>query len=572
MSGVTTTDLYEVTMALSYLREDMRAPATFSLFVRDLPPGRGFLVAAGLEPALDFLSEYRVEREDVDEFAAALHRPVRDLEPLLGLVFEGEVRAVPEGNVVFAGEPLLEVTAPLPQAQLVETYLLNQFCHQTVVASKAARCVLAAAGRPVVDFSLRRTHGPWAGTQAARLGAMVGFAGTSNVAAATALGIPASGTMAHSYIETFTGEEEAFRAFARCHPGPLTFLVDTYDTEVGVGVAARVLRDLRRGPGCAIRLDSGDLDALSSRSRAILDDAGLLDVRIVASGGLDEYGVARLVDAGAPIDVFAVGTRVGVAADAPYLDAAYKLVEYDGRPVMKLSSAKVTAPGRKQVYRRAGHPDVVALSWEEAPDSARPLLHTVMRDGRRTGPPDRWQDARERFREDTDALPPSARRIHDPEPGRADRSPALEELTTRVRSDIEARMISTGVAAPSHRGVEEAMTTPASTRESHRATPRTEPTPSRTTVYARAGDEIVVRGTTAGVVTRDGEVVGVHHRDGSPPYDVRWAEDGRVTLYFPGPDAYVRHLASEPVAMDRVTDIPSAPVTPQAAHDHVRSE
>lgn len=270
MSDVTTADLYEVTMALSYLREDMRAPATFSLFVRDLPPGRGFLVAAGLEPVLDFLAEYRVEREDVEEFADALHRPVRDLEPLLGLSFEGEVRAVPEGHAVFAYEPLLEVTAPLPQAQLVETYLLNQVCHQTVVASKAARCVLAAAGHPMVDFSLRRTHGPQAGFQAARLGALAGFAGTSNIAAATALGFPASGTMAHSYIETFPGEEEAFRAFARCHLRPVTFLVDSYDTEAGVRVAAHVLSDLRRGPGCAIRLDSGDLDALARRSRAIL--------------------------------------------------------------------------------------------------------------------------------------------------------------------------------------------------------------------------------------------------------------------------------------------------------------
>ncbi|MFE1312481.1 nicotinate phosphoribosyltransferase [Streptomyces sp. NPDC058755] len=439
MSDVTTTDLYEVTMAMSYLREHMRAPATFSLFVRDLPPGRGFLVAAGLEPALDFLAGLRVEREDVEVFADALHRPVRDLEPLLGLAFEGEVRAVPEGRTVFSGEPLLEVTAPLPQAQLVETYLLNQVCHQTVVASKAARCVLAAAGRAVVDFSLRRTHGPWAGYHAARLGALVGFAGTSNVAAATALGIPASGTMAHSYIEAFPGEEEAFRAFARSHPGPVTFLVDTYDTEEGVRIAARVLSDLGRGPGCAIRLDSGDLDVLSRRARALLDAAGLPDVRIVASGGLDEYGVARLVRAGAPIDVYAVGTRVGVAADAPYLDAAYKLVEYDGRPVMKLSSAKVTAPGRKQVFRRAGQPDVIGLWREEPPGSARPLLCTVMRDGRRTGPPDRWQDARDRFREDLAGLPGTARRIYDPEPVGPVTSRALQELTATVRADIEAR-------------------------------------------------------------------------------------------------------------------------------------
>jgi ketosteroid isomerase-like protein len=195
-----------------------------------------------------------------------------------------------------------------------------------------------------------------------------------------------------------------------------------------------------------------------------------------------------------------------------------------------------------------------------------------MRGGRRTEPPDRWQDARKRFVQDTYALPASARRIHDPEPVRAIRSGALEDLTARVRSDIEARIPSTGVAAPSHRGVEEAMTTPASTRESDRAAPRADPTPSRTTVYARAGDEIVVRGTTVGVVTRDSEVVCVHHRDGSPPYDVRWAEDGRLTLYFPGPDGYIRHLAREPASKDTITDVPSAPVTPQAGGDHVRTD
>ncbi|MFD1662102.1 nicotinate phosphoribosyltransferase [Streptomyces caeni] len=440
MSDVTTTDLYEVTMALSYLREGMRAPATFSLYVRDLPPGRGFLVAAGLEPALDYLSGYRVERKDVEDFAAALRRPPEDLEPLLGLAFEGEVRAVPEGHVVFGGEPLLEVTAPLPQAQLVETSVLNRLCHQTSVASKAARCVLAAAGRPLVDFSLRRTHGPWAGMQAARLGALVGFAATSNVAAAAALGIPAAGTMAHSYIEAFPGEEEAFRAFARAHPGPVAFLVDTYDTEAGVMAAARVFREIRRGPGCAIRLDSGDLGQLARRARALLDASGLADVRIIASGGLDEHAVADLVGGGAPIDVYAVGTRVGVAADAPYLDMAYKLVEYDGRPVMKLSSAKATAPGRKQVFRRPGRPDVIGLWAEEPPASARPLLRTVMQGGRRTGPPDRWEDARARFTRDVEALPASARRIDGPEPLRPVRSRALEDLTSRVRGEIERKV------------------------------------------------------------------------------------------------------------------------------------
>ncbi|MFE1787095.1 nicotinate phosphoribosyltransferase [Streptomyces sp. NPDC059525] len=436
MSEVTTTDLYEVTMAMSYLREGMCAEATFSLFVRDLPPERGFLVAAGLEPALDYLSRFVVTADDVRVFAEALRRPTADLAQLVGLRFGGEVRAVPEGRLVFAGEPLLEVTAPLPQAQLVETYLLGQVCHQTAVASKAARCVLAACGRPVVDFSLRRCHGPQAGFQAARLGGIVGFAGTSNVDAAVRLGLDASGTMAHSYIESFPCEEDAFRAFARTHPGPVTLLVDTYDTDRGVAAAARVLNGLRRGPGCAIRLDSGDLGHLARRSRVQLDAAGLTDVRIIASGGLDEYAIDELVRSGAPIDVFAVGTRVGIAADAPYLDAAYKLVAYDGRPVMKLSSAKATAPAAKQVYRRPGSPDVIALRDEASPPGSVPLLATVMLHGRRTGPSDSLAAARVRFEADLDALTQEARRISGPRPPAPTVSEGLSRLTGEVRGRL----------------------------------------------------------------------------------------------------------------------------------------
>lgn len=448
MSEATTTDLYEVTMAMSYLREGMTEAATFSLFVRDLPPERGFLVAAGLESALDYLSDFHVGPEDVRACADALHRPPRDLEPLLGLRFTGEVRAVPEGRVVLAGEPLLEVTAPLPEAQLVETYLLNQLSHQTAIASKAARCVLAAAGHPVVDFSLRRTHGPQAGFHAARLGALAGFAGTSNVAAATAVGIPAVGTMAHSYVEAFPSEEEAFRAFARAHPGPVTFLVDTYDTEEGVRVAARVLRDLNRGPGCAVRLDSGDLGALAVRARAVLDAAGLPGVRITVSGGLDEYGVDELVRSGAPIDVYAVGTRVGVSADAPYLDSAYKMVEYDGRPVMKLSSAKVTTPGRKQVFRCPGCVDVIGLVDEQPPYGSRPLLTTVMRDGQRTGAGRTLAERRKGLVADLAELPPAARRIQAPVAPRAIPSERLNALAGRVRRRITEQLAASGGQPP----------------------------------------------------------------------------------------------------------------------------
>ncbi|MFF5958350.1 nicotinate phosphoribosyltransferase [Streptomyces luteogriseus] len=445
MSDATTTDLYEVTMAMSYLREGMTRPATFSLFARDMPPDRGFLVAAGLESSLDFLSGFRVGPEDVDAFASVLHRTARDLEPLLGTQFTGRVRAVPEGRIVLAGEPLLEVTAPLPQAQLVETYVLNQVNHQTTIASKAARCVLAAAGHPVVDFSLRRTHGPEAGYQAARLSAMVGFAGTSNVAAATAEGLTAVGTMAHSYVEAFGTEEAAFRAFARAHPGPVTYLVDTYDTEEGVRVASRVLRDLDRGPGSAVRLDSGDLGALALRARALLDAGGLRDVRIIASGGLDEYGVDELVRSGVPIDVYAVGTRVGVSADAPFLDSAYKLVEYDGRPVMKLSSAKVTAPGQKQVFRSPGYADVIGLRDERR--VGVPLLETVMQDGRRIGERPALDESGERFAADLAGLPPAARRIRAPVAPRPRTSDQLTALAGRVRRHIENAAAASSVDA-----------------------------------------------------------------------------------------------------------------------------
>ncbi|MEU3554876.1 nicotinate phosphoribosyltransferase [Streptomyces fragilis] len=437
MPDATNTDLYEITMAMCYRRERMGGTATFDLFVRDLPAERGFLVAAGVESALDLLEGFRIGEEETEAFAAALGRPRQDLEPLRDLTFTGEAKAVPEGRIVLAGEPLMEVTAPITEAQLVETCLLNRISHQTAIASKAARCVLAAAGRPVVDFSLRRTHGAQAGHQAARLGALVGFAGTSNVAAAVREGIPAVGTMAHSFVEAFPTEEDAFRAFARCHPGPLTLLVDTYDTERGVQVAARVLRDLDRAEGSAVRLDSGDLGALAVRARALLDAAGLPGVRVVASGGLDEYALDALVRAGAPVDLFAVGTRVGVSADAPSLDSAYKLVEYDGRPVMKLSQHKVTAPGAKQVHRRPDFADVIGLAGEAPPEDGVPLLETVMRHGRRTAPRPSLADLNARFTADLAALPASARRIRAPLAPRAVPSQQLERLTGRVRARTE---------------------------------------------------------------------------------------------------------------------------------------
>ncbi|MFE3548457.1 nicotinate phosphoribosyltransferase [Streptomyces kronopolitis] len=441
MSEATSTDLYEVTMALSYLREGMTQPATFSCFVRTLPPERGFLIAAGAETVLDFLAGFHLGHEEVEVFAEALRRPARELAPLLGMRFTGEVRAVPEGRVVLAGEPLLEITAPLPQAQLVETFVLNSLTHQTTIASKCARCVLAAQGRDLVDFSPRRTHGMAAARQVARLSAMTGFAGTSNIAAVHAEDLTGVATMAHSFVEAFEDEEAAFTAFALCHPGPVTLLVDTYDTESGVAAAARVLNALGRGDGSAIRLDSGDLSRLARRARAILDTAGLPQVRIVASGGLDEYAVHDLRRAGAPIDVYAVGTRVGVSADAPSLDSAYKLVAYDGRPVMKLSAAKTSTPGRKQVFRHPGCHDVIALADEPPPAGSAPLLQTLMRDGRRSTARGRLADARRRAVADLAELPATARHIRAPHAARAQLSGRLATLTERVRRRIEREVL-----------------------------------------------------------------------------------------------------------------------------------
>ncbi|MEU5656867.1 nicotinate phosphoribosyltransferase [Streptomyces sp. NPDC047737] len=438
MSHATTTDLYEATMALSYLREGMTRQATFSLFVRDLPRDRGFLVSAGLEPILSFLTDFEVTEEDARDFASALGRSEQDVRALIGLRFEGEVRAVPEGRIVLTGEPLLEVTASLPQAQIVETWLLSQISHQTAVASKAARCVLAAAEHPVIDFSLRRSHGPEAGMQAARVSTMVGFAGTSNVAAALRWKTRASGTMAHSYIEAFGDEEAAFLAFARSTPGPVTLLVDTYDTFNGVITAARVLNTLQRGKGCAVRLDSGDLEALARQARGILDRSGLPEVAVIASGGLDEYRIDRLVRADAPIDVYAVGTKVGTSADAPYLDSAYKLVEYDSMPVMKLSAAKVTAPGRKQILRADGLDDVIALADEAVPDGREDVLQKVMESGRRVAEPDTLAAAHQRFIKDLAALPGDACRIEEPKSPLPATSARLRELTSGVRSHLES--------------------------------------------------------------------------------------------------------------------------------------
>jgi nicotinate phosphoribosyltransferase len=364
----------------------------------------------------------------------------RAVEDFQDLRFEGEVWAVPEGRIVHAKEPVLEVTAPIAVAQLVETVLLNQVTLHTTLASKAARYVIAAEGRGLVDFAFRRTHGVEAARAAARASAIVGFDATSNVAAAQEFGLRVAGTMPHSFITAFDDERDAFRAFAQDHPNRTTFLVDTYDTLTGVRRAIEVINELDPPAEVGVRLDSGDLDRLSRESRRILDHAGLGRAKIFASGGLDEHEVAELVRAGAPVDAFGIGTQLGVSADAPYIDAVYKLVEFDGRPVLKLSPAKATAPGRKQVWRGPSA-DVLGLRDEAAPGpNHEPLLEPVMRAGRRLGPAPSIEDMRTRFRIDLEALPVKAARLSRPEHVVAHRTDALAALTTETAEAVRRRL------------------------------------------------------------------------------------------------------------------------------------
>jgi nicotinate phosphoribosyltransferase len=416
------TDLYEITMAASYLREGMTAPATFSLFVRRLPPQRSFLVAAGLEDVLRFLANFRFSTAAIDYLRSLNRFEPRFLEHLQALRFTGDVWAVPEGTPVFADEPLLEITAPVAEAQLVESAVLNFVHFQTLVTTKAARCVMAARGRQVVEFGLRRTHGIDAGMKAARCAFIAGAATSSNVLAGLAYGIPPTGTMAHSYVSAFAQEIDAFRAFAAAFPASTVLLIDTYDTVAAAHKAVTVARELEaRGKRLAgVRLDSGDLAALALEVRRVLDASGLTYVSIFVSGGLDEEQIDALLAAGAPIDAFGVGTRMDVSADVPYLDVAYKLVRYAERNVLKTSTGKETWTGAKQVYRARGPDgrcaaDVIALRDEPPPDpAAAPLLRPVMRDGAPLESSPDLHRIRESCRAAIAALPDSVQRLREP--------------------------------------------------------------------------------------------------------------------------------------------------------------
>jgi nicotinate phosphoribosyltransferase len=431
------TDLYQLTMLQAYHDQGMEEAAVFELFVRRLPPSRGFLVAAGLEQALDFLEELRFGRDELDWLAGNGRFPRAFLDYLGSLRFTGDVHAMPEGTVFFPDEPILRVTAPLPQAQLVETRLMNLVHYQTLVASKAARAVLAAAGRPLIDFGLRRAHGAEAGLLAARASYLAGFAGTATVLAGRLFGVPIFGTMAHSFVQAHADEAAAFERFAASQPGNVVLLLDTYDTEAAARkVVALQPRLAARGITTrGVRLDSGDLAEHARRVRRILDEGGLRKVTILASGSLDEYRVAELVASGTPIDSFAVGTALTTSADAPYLDCAYKLEEYAGRARRKRSEGKATWPGPKQVLRQLGPDgrmarDVVTLEADRG--EGETLLEPVMRAGRRLRPSPPLSALRAHAARNLARLPQSLRRLEHVPPYTVEISPALRALAAEV--------------------------------------------------------------------------------------------------------------------------------------------
>jgi nicotinate phosphoribosyltransferase len=413
------TDLYQLNMLQAYRDAGMTATAVFEFFVRKLPAGRGFLLAAGLEQVVDFLERARFGEAEL-AWLEASGRFKRDLlDDLARWRFTGDVHAMPEGTVFFPDEPILRVIAPLPEAQLIESRIINLLHFQTLIASKAARMVLAAPGKTLVDFGLRRAHGAEAGLMAARACYLAGFTGSATTLAEPRFGVPIFGTMAHSFIQAHGDEESAFLSFARSRPEHTTLLIDTYDTEEGarkvVGLVPRLKEigvDVR-----GVRLDSGDLAAHARRVRAILDEASLHDIAIFASGGLDEQLLQRYTAEGVPIDGYGIGTSLTTSQDAPALDCAYKIQEYAGAPKRKRSEGKATWPGRKQVWRRyadglmAG--DILTLDSDPALEISElePLIEPVMQGGRRIGPLPSLKQARERTAAELQRLPQPLRAL-----------------------------------------------------------------------------------------------------------------------------------------------------------------
>ena len=436
------TDLYQLTMAQSYFREQRMESATFSLYIRSYPPDRGYFVSAGLLDVLDYLENFSFDAAGLDYLAAQKFFSDDFLHYLGDLRFSGAVWAVPEGRIFFKDEPILEITAPIIEAQIVETFIINQIHLQTLIATKAARCVHAAAGRTVVDFALRRTHGIDAGMKVARTSYLAGCGGTSNVLAGSRYGIPIVGTMAHSFVMSFDREIDAFRAYVASFPDNAILLIDTYDTVAGARNAVQVAKEMAvHGKKLVgVRIDSGDLAAQAREVRRIFDEANLPDCKIIGSGGLDEYELAQLAAANVPFDSYGVGTKMGISADAPWTDISYKLVEYHDRPVLKLSTGKASWPGKKQVFRvRDGkgqaQRDLVGLRDEKLPGES--LLKEVMRDGRPSESYPSLVEIRRVFEADFAALDDSVKAIRQPTNYTVEFSPSLQALRDEITLKIE---------------------------------------------------------------------------------------------------------------------------------------
>jgi nicotinate phosphoribosyltransferase len=439
------TDLYQLTMLQGYFDQGIKDTAVFEFFVRRLPPKRNFLIAAGLEQAVEFLEQVQFSAEELDWIASyGPFRPafVRQLERFR---FSGDVYAVPEGTIFFPNEPILRVTAPIAEAQLVESRLINLLHFQTLIASKAVRSVLMGSGKLLVDFGFRRAHGAEAGLLAARASYLAGFGGTATVLAAPLFGIPVYGTMAHSFVQAHDDETAAFEHFAHSLPENVIFLIDTYDMEAAaekvVRLAPKLMRDGIKIKG--VRLDSGDLAEHAFKVRRILDAGGLQGVTIFASGSVDEYIIERLMQQNAPIDGFGIGTQMDTSADAPYLDCVYKLVEYAGKARRKRSEGKAVWPGSKAVFRRydeAGRMqgDIVSLEGDQLEGES--LLLPVMKGGRRLAPAEPLQSSRERAMAELERLPESLKSLEAAPPYPVIFSEALKNLAAEVDAlQAEAR-------------------------------------------------------------------------------------------------------------------------------------
>jgi nicotinate phosphoribosyltransferase len=432
-SSVLLTDLYQLTMLKGYFDCRMHETAVFELFMRKMPRARNFLVAAGLEQALAFLEDFRFSPDEIGWLRRGNRFPATFVDFLEKLRFTGDVHAMREGTIFFPDEPILRVTAPLPEAQIVETRLINLVHFQTMIASKAARSVLAAPGRVLVDFGLRRAHGAEAGLLSARASWIAGFSGTSNVLAGELFEIPTYGTMAHSFVQAHDDESKAFENFARANPDNALFLIDTYDTEAGAEKVVRLAPALRQA-GIrvnGVRLDSGDLAKHARKVRKILDRGGLPEAQIFASGNLDEYALEKLLAEDAPIDGYGVGTRMNTSTDAPYFDCAYKLEEYAGRPRRKHSEGKSTWPGRKQVHRHTdanGNMLSDTLTIESDAQKGQSLIVPVMRAGKRIVPPEPLTGIRARVSNGLARLPARLRELEPAEPYPVHVADALKDL------------------------------------------------------------------------------------------------------------------------------------------------